>query len=107
MSEEREIAAVNALYQAWPQDYAAHGSEGYVAHFTDEGMLLPPKSSPIIGKQAVRSWIETFGNHLTLQIDEFVQDKIEVSGDLAYCRYHAIGTYVIQSSGKAVAFDQK
>lgn len=107
VSSAEEVAAVNVMYEVWIQDFIAHGLDGYVAHFTREGTFMPPKSMPVIGKPAVRSWMEAFGNHLTIQIDELVRDKIEVSGDLAYCRYHATGTYGIQSSGKVVAFDQK
>lgn len=104
---DKEVAAVSLLYDVWPQDFMERGLDGYVAHFTEGGTLMPPRSPPLIGKPAVRAWMEAFLAHLSLQIDEMIRDQIEIGDNLACCWYHASGEYTIQSSGKVVAFEQK
>jgi uncharacterized protein (TIGR02246 family) len=106
-TSDAEVTAINVMYDAWMKDFVTHGSEGYVAHFTDDGVLWPPKSPAIVGKEAVRSWIEAFIHHLTIQVAGQAIERVKVDGDVAYCQSCATGTYAYQSNGKLLEFDQK
>ena len=102
-----DSAAVRAMLDQWGQDMATRGAEGFVAHFTDDGVLLPPKEPPVSGKKAVLAWLSLYFELHASRPESAEIDEIEASGDLAFVRYHTRGSYLVRATGEAVPYDQK
>lgn len=50
-------------------------------YFTEDGVALPPNGEPVVGNDAIATWLENFPPFTDLAFEEV---KLEGSGDLAY-----------------------
>lgn len=57
-SENKDVAAINALYAQWNEALATRGADGYVSFFVDDGAVLPPDGPAVEGKEAIRKWMQ-------------------------------------------------
>ena len=69
-------------------------------------MFLPHRP-PLLGRDAIGDWFDTFRSLLELHIDEYKQEKIDIVGDIALVRSHATGHYFSPKSGIRFPLDQK
>ena len=105
-SPEDERSVITAMYRQSNADLRLYGADGYILHFADDVVFMPPKGPLVIGKEAVYDWIGTFLRRVSLNVESLVQDEVEVSGDLAFARIHANGHYVVKATGQKIEFEQ-
>jgi conserved hypothetical protein len=80
-----DVAAIKALFDKHAAAFGAGDPAAVMALFTDDGVLMPPDRSPLVGKEGIRWGLRTaFGLYATkITADSPV---IEVAGDWAYAR---------------------
>ncbi len=55
-----------------------------LVHLTDDAMFLGPHEPPVVGKSAIRSWLNQFFSQIAMTRVEMVNDRdVIISGNLA------------------------
>jgi len=67
--------------------------DGLLALWTDDGISMPPGSSPYIGKERIRTRLQ-FLNNATVENVSANIEEIEVSGNWAFVRQTFKGTWI-------------
>ena len=83
MSEIERVRAVSAAYL---QAVREGDADKAAALFSEDGVMMPPNKSPILGREAIRQTLLKNGPQPTLD-EQFLM--FEVSGRLAYQRSRA------------------
>lgn len=100
-AQDAEEAAVRAADELWSQVAGAKDLEKTVGFYTDHGIVLPPGSPALAGKDAVRAfWVAAFQDPAYQLSWKTVEVGVAGSGDLAYTRGSYDFTYT--AGGKAV-----
>lgn len=82
---EKDKAAIEAVSAARAEAFNERDAAGIAVHFAEDGLLMPPASEVLRGREAVQAYYQKI-------FDEFETDlksgylEVEVSGDLAYGR---------------------
>ena len=82
----------------WETEYNAGNAAGVAALYTEDGMILPPDTTSVQGRDSIKAWVEkdiaaNKGNKVQIATVESSQ-----SGDLGFAR----GTFkFLDASGKA------
>jgi uncharacterized protein (TIGR02246 family) len=77
-------------------------TQGYLALFTDDAVLMPPAGPALIGKdQALSYYQKLFSPFLPPEV-KYTLDAIEVSGALAVRRYRGLNMFTLKSTGRKV-----
>jgi len=82
---EADVAAINAWFDTYTSTIAAGDLDGWVDHFAEDIIAMPPNEATMKGKEALRQWGQPF-------FDQFNQEElvtikeIEVSGNWAFVR---------------------
>lgn len=96
-----EEAAVRAADEQWSQVAGAKDLEKTVSFYADNGILQPPGSPALAGRDAIRTfWIAAFQDPAYQLSWKTVDVGVARSGDLAYTRGSYDFTYTL--GGKAV-----
>lgn len=94
-----EVAAVEAVRG---QEVAAiMAGDTSAAYMTDDAVVLPPGTPEVMGKPAVRTWMQEFMAAMTVQSLSYDQSAITVAGDWAIERYTATLTAAPADGGDA------
>ncbi len=93
---EADVEAINQLPATYAAALNAGDLDGIMAGFTDDAVRMPPNASAIIGKESIRSLLQTNLEQNTYQLDN-PPEEVQVSGDLAFAR----GTYTVTVTPKA------
>ena len=100
-SQDAEEAAVRAADEQWSQVAGAKDLEKTVGFYADNGILQPPGSPALAGKEAVRAFWAAALQDPAYQLSwKTVDVGVARSGDLAYTRGSYDFTYT--AGGKAV-----
>ena len=106
MQDDRSTALA-----AFFSDIAAAAEAGdrgaYTEAFMPDAAVFLPHRPPLLGRDAIGDWFESFRSLLELHIDEYKQEKIDIVGDIALVRSHATGHYFSPKSGIRFPLDQK
>ncbi len=79
-------AAIIAANYGYVQAIIAGDLDTLMTFYTQDAVLLPPSSAPVIGRDAVRAnWAETFEQYIIVEAVS-VFDEIVVLGNWAYSR---------------------
>jgi uncharacterized protein (TIGR02246 family) len=96
-----EEAAVRAADEQWSQVAGAKDLEKTVGFYADDGILQPPGSPALAGKDAIRTfWVAAFQDPAYELSWKTVDAGVARSGDLAYTRGSYDFTYT--AGGKVV-----
>jgi uncharacterized protein (TIGR02246 family) len=79
MSTDGIDRARELIDAAWTRSDA----DGITRYLAEDAVLLPPNSSPLVGRQAINAWLREFFRHYTLTDLEMPERQVSVSGDLA------------------------
>ena len=88
---EQEVAAINAA-----------DVEGDLAIRTDDAVHMPPNEPPVMGKEAIRSWMQAFLDQFTIQNFTASSQEIVVAGDWAFEHYSFNETLVPKAGGESI-----
>lgn len=95
--------AIRAATAAWNADYDAANGDALAAHYTEDGVLLPPNSPAASGRAAIGEFLATDSaatKAAGLKFNIPGDGPVQVSGDLAY----ESGSFsVTDSAGSVVA----
>ncbi len=72
-------------------------ADAILVHITDDAMFLAPHEPPVVGKSAIRTWLNQLFSQIAMTKVEMVEDRdVFISGDLAVERssYHWESTSV-------------
>jgi uncharacterized protein (TIGR02246 family) len=112
VSVESDIAAINELrserfeaFQNAPTPAAK--ADAYVRGVAEDAIWMPPHSSLVSGRDAIREWANEFFSNWTFEIAASTDVTVKISGDLAVRRWVSMGTYAPQGAGEPVQFHQK
>ena len=93
---EADVEAINQMAANYAAAENAGDLDGIMAVFTDDAVRMPPNAPAIIGKESIRSLMQTNLEQNTYQLDN-PPEEVQVSGDLAFAR----GTYTVTVTPKA------
>ena len=93
---EADVEAINQLPATFAAALNAGDLDGIMAGFTDDAVRMPPNAPAIIGKESIRSLMQTNLEQNTYQLDN-PPEEVQVSGDWAFAR----GTYTVTVTPKA------
>ena len=82
--------AIEAAYQLAAESFRAKDPDATVAVFTDDAILMPANSPPLVGKDQIRA-VYTFAYHQMGDVDVHTEgeiDEIEVAAPWAFLREH-------------------
>jgi uncharacterized protein (TIGR02246 family) len=111
---EEDVAAIEAIPDAWAEATLAGDWAAVAALFTEDGVFMPPNEPAVEGRAAIEAWTST--NFGLLTYTEFTSEALEIDGrgDIAYVRGRYEVTLMpegapepIRESGKWVAIMQK
>lgn len=75
--------------------------EGCLAHWTEDGVLLPPGEPAVAGMGALRKWyrsnFDQFGFDFKMTLDE-----IQLSGDWSFARGSFAGMVIPKAGGESI-----
>ena len=82
-------------------------ADAYVRGLAEDAIWMPPHTSLVSGRDAIREWAKEFFSNWALEIAASTDVTVKISGDLAVRRWVSMGTYVPRGAGEAVPFHQK
>jgi uncharacterized protein (TIGR02246 family) len=86
-------AAIAELREAYIKAQNAGDTEGLVALFADDAVLMPAHDPAATGKDAIRSWMQSQHKQFTFELT-VNQTELEVAGHWAFTR----GTYTLKAT---------
>ncbi|MBI3847176.1 MAG: nuclear transport factor 2 family protein [Planctomycetes bacterium] len=101
MGSHSDDASAHRAHEAYVTAINSNDLDAILGMFTDDVVLLSPGEPPIVGKAAVRPWVDgylkAFKTHWDKTISEFV-----VNGDWAFERYAWKSTDTPRGGGDVV-----
>ena len=84
-THDADVKAITDNETQWNSDYAARDTDKIVAHYADDGILMPPGADPAKGKDAIRAMITSMLADKALTLS-FKASRVDVSksGELGY-----------------------
>ena len=113
VNTEADVEAVKNLTEEYDALVNAGDLDSWVSLYTDDAVRMPPNNPALVGKDAIRSVMQSSFEKYTFDIKETAEEVI-VAGDWAFAR----GTYTytvtskaggepIRDSGKWMAFHKR
>ena len=93
---EADIEAVKNLTEEYDAAINSGDLDSWVSLYTDDAVRMPPNSPALVGKDAIRSVMQSSFEKFTFDIKETAEEVI-VAGDWAFAR----GTYTYTITPKA------
>ena len=94
-------STAHLAHDAYTAAINSNNVDSMMTMFTDDVIFLTAHSAPVIGKAAVRSWIEGYVGAYTTHWDKTANEFV-VSGDYAYERYTYKSTDTPKAGGAVV-----
>jgi uncharacterized protein (TIGR02246 family) len=98
---------VKRFYREW---YRAimEGPEGFAGSFASDGVLMPPDTAPVVGREAIKQWRASQAQAQFKIVPESAnQDEIRVEGYAAYVRTTLRGRRIPREGGAETPFEEK
>jgi uncharacterized protein (TIGR02246 family) len=102
-----DTAGVNALYRDWGAAVGARGAEGYASFFVDDAVLLPPGAPPVVGRVAIRAWMQSQLETYVSQTTSFRPEEMRIDEEWAFVRVTIAGRRTPRAGGEAVEVENK
>ncbi len=96
VNTEADIEAVKNLTEEYDAAINSGDLDSWVSLYTDDAVRMPPNSPALVGKDAIRSVMQSSFEKYTFDIKETAEEVI-VAGDWAFAR----GTYTYTITPKA------
>jgi len=89
---QADVDAIKKLHNELNAAWDNSDINGILALWTDDGIAMPPKKSPYVGKERISTRLQ-FLNDTTLENLSVEIEEIKVSGDWAFIRQTFKGTW--------------
>ena len=110
---EADTKAIKSLTEKYDATINSGDLDSLMSIYTDDAVRMQPNMPALVGKDAIRSVMQSFFENYTIDLKE-TTDEVIVAGDWAFAR----GTYIytltpkvggepIRDSGKWVAFNKR
>ena len=96
-----DIEAINEVREREASAFLEGDSDGYVALFTDDCVVMPPNGPGIRGRAALRPWLEGVHEQFALSDGHTESEYIWVGGDWAWEFYAARMAVAPRAGGEA------
>lgn len=96
-----DTLAANKAHENYVRVINSNNVDSLMSMMTDDVVFLAAGSPPVIGKQAVREWVDGYVKAFHTHWDKPVQEFV-VSGDFAFERYNYKSTDTPVAGGKDV-----
>lgn len=83
---EGDVKAINHAGAQWVTAAKANDAEGLLSLYTESAALMPPNQTTVEGSEAVRAWIESFLDQVTIVEASLAAEEVVVVGDWAFRR---------------------
>ena len=103
---EDDKKAIDAVSKARAEAFNRGNSEGIAKYFTQDAVLMAPRKTAAIGKEAVKTYYQGIFDEFEVQLDSHYEE-IKVSGDMAYGRGEAVVRLVPKDGGKSAVTSSK
>jgi ketosteroid isomerase-like protein len=80
-----DLAEINRMYDSFGPSLVAGDWGKLLAHYTDDAVVMPPNSPPVVGLAAIREWAEAGPTFKSFAIEA---SEIVGEGSLAFVRGH-------------------
>ena len=92
-NEQADVEAIKRMNNEWNTAWSNSDIDGILALWDNDGISMPPGSSPYIGKERIRARLQ-FLNKTTVENVSTNIEEIEVSGNWAFVRQTFKGTWI-------------
>ena len=110
---EADVAAIKSLTELYDATINSGDLDSWMSLYTDDAVRMQPNMPALVGKDAIRSVMQSFFENYTIDLKETTEEVI-IAGDWAFAR----GTFtytltpksggeLIRDSGKWVAFHKR
>lgn len=107
LGQEADRQAVMAAYDGILAAAESGDPQGYVGWLTDDAVMMYSGQPAVVGREAIRSFIDDFFANNTFQFDPWQSEEIQVDGSLAFHRYSGVATIAPKNGGEAIELDRK
>jgi uncharacterized protein (TIGR02246 family) len=98
MSKESIDPMRERIDAAWLRSDA----DGITRYLAEDAMLLPPNSSPLAGREQIKSWLQEFFRHYAMTELAMPERQLTISGSLAFERSVYEWTLTPLGGGEAI-----
>ena len=88
---EQDVTDIKASVDRWVDDFLTNKKDDLTNLITDDMVLLPPNSAPMVGREASMNYMKAYP---TITKFTATKDEVDGVGDVAYVR----GTYSIDAT---------
>ena len=92
---EADVEAIKNLTEEYDAAINSGDLYSWMSLYTDDAVRMPPNMPALVGKDAIRSVMQSFFENYTIDLKETTEEVI-VAGDWAFAR----GTYTLTSTPK-------
>ena len=96
-THDADVRSITEGEALWVRDWSTRDTEGIVARYADEAMVMAPNSAPANGREAIREMVKQYVRDGNFAFN-FETKAVEVarSGDYGYVQ----GTYTLTMTGR-------
>ena len=93
---DADVEAIKDFFDTYTSTIAAGDLDGWVDHFAEDIVAMPPNEATMKGKEASRQWAQPGFDQFNME-EIITIEEIEVSGNWAFARV----SYTLKSTPKA------
>lgn len=101
VSTEADVEAIAAVQDQEVEVYLSGDAD--LPHLADNAVLAPPNEPALVGIEAARAWATEFFDQFTVNVLEYPDKRIVVSGDVAIEHYAGSWTFSPKDGGDPVS----
>lgn len=96
-----DVAKVRAVSEAYAAAWLSNDPQAVLKLFSDDAVLIPQGSRPVVGIEAVKNfWWPAGGGHTTIKSFDVTTDEVGGEGDVAYVRGSYQFSFSYEDKGK-------
>ena len=102
---DQDLAEAKVVEEHWRSVMATFESgdvDAFMAHTTEDVVLMPPGGSTLSGREAARPLMEDFFGAFAIEIESLSMEEIVVAGEWAFLRDAYVSALTPKSGGETV-----
>ena len=103
---EAVTAAINEIWDQYASSLNAGDVDRWISLWADDGIQLPPGSPPVVGRETIRTGLESEVDLVTFDM-EINNEEVNVAGDLAVARGTYAATVTPKDGSEEIFIDGK
>ena len=105
-TDAEDVAAIRSSFSAYVAAFNTGEANALPAFFTDDAIWLPPNAPAIVGREAIRSFVQNNNEQFTEELTAEVVEA-DVAGDWAFLRMTYGATMTPKTGGESMELSGK